>query len=181
MVGTSVDTVIHVINTSARELHGSAVFGSTAFSLPDEQGQITLSPGVVHDLRVRFRPEFPETHSTHLELGASCPLLTLTGTGLQPLNEIILRTRASWRHDSHTLHVEVSGPAWEKAKQADIRIYDVQGRVMHQAHLDSDATIGTYLWGGKAPNDRRVTSGMYYVQVKVAESTTASTSFLLLP
>jgi hypothetical protein len=181
MVGTSVDTVIHVINTSSRELRGYPSFGSTAFSLPEENGQITLSPGAVHDLRLRFRPEFPETHSTHLELGASCPLLTLTGTGLEPLTQIILRTWASWKRDSQTLHVQVSGSAWEKAKQADIRIYDVQGRVIHQTHMESDAPIGTYSWSGKAPNGRRVTAGMYYVLVKVAGSTTASTSFLLLP
>ena|GEM_PF-6508323 len=181
MVGTSVDTVIHVINTSSRELRGVPLFGSAAFSLPEETGQITLTPGTVHDLRVRFHPEFPEAQSTHLELGASCPLVKLTGTGLQPLPEIILRTHASWNHDSHTLEVKVSGPAWEKSRQADIRIYDVQGRVIHQTHLESDATVGSYFWPGRAANGRRAPAGMYYVLVKVSGSGQASTSFLLLP
>lgn len=177
--GGYADTVISVINTTTRVLTGEPVL-SGSFSLPDEGPRIALAPGAVHDLRIRFAPTRAGRDSTRLALGVTCPPVALSGTGMTPPGTPQLATRVAWLGSAHQAEIRVSGAAWDQSGRADIRIFDVQGRLVHRAGVVGTSSTGTYVWRARLQNGRRASAGLYYVQVKVLGSS-ASTSFVLLP
>jgi hypothetical protein len=178
-VGESADTLIHVINTSPRTLTGQPVFSSEAFSLKQERATITIEPGAVHDLHLRYRPRSPDAESASLRLGETCPAVSLTGRGIAEAPSPPISITARWT-GSRGAEIEVRGTVWEEQGNAELRIYDILGRELHRTSLQSDTKTGSYLWPGTIQSGRRAAAGIYYVRVKVA-STSAATSFLLLP
>lgn len=178
-VGKEVARSVFVLNPYSSILHGRVGTLGGAFKVVSGGGKFVLEQDGIHEVEVRFAPSRAGEFSESLDIGATCSDIILRGTAMAAAGEpgSPLAARAI-QIESGEVEFRIEGSAWNASGRGELRIYDVQGRLLHQTEIRLSGAPP--YWRRRNRTGSAVSAGVYFARIQV-KNESVTVRFVVLP